>query len=251
MTADTLASSEERAARLGRPSRAWAFGQNRRLDLINRYAPLQGKRILDAGCGVGMYLRHFQEFSPFAVGIDLEVPNVAEARLETQRVLVSSAEAVPFAGDSFDIVLSHEVLEHVADDRQAVAEAIRVLRPHGRLVIFAPNRLYPFETHGFYWRGRYHFGNIPLINWLPNRLRNRLCPHVRAYTPQGLAALWKGLPVRVVVSRQVYPGYDKLMARRPGLGRILRVLTYTLERTPLRVFGLSHVVVLEKSTQEQ
>ena len=114
-------------------------------------------------------------------------------------------------------------------------------------MIFAPNRLYPFETHGAYWGGRYHFGNIPLVNYLPNRWRNRFAPHVRAYTSRGLRRLIAGLPVRIVVHTQIYPGFDKIVGHRPILGRLLRAVTYFLENTPLRAFGLSHLLVVEKT----
>ena len=114
------------------------------------------------------------------------------------------------------MVFSHEVIEHVDDDRQAAREMVRVLAPGGRIVIFCPNRLYPFETHGHFWRGKYHFGNTPLINYLPNPLRNRLAPHVRAYTGSSLRNLFAGLPVRVVHHQVIYPGFDNVVARRPG-----------------------------------
>jgi SAM-dependent methyltransferase len=153
---------------------------------------------------------------------------------------------LPYPDNSFDLLLSHEVIEHVQDDRAAAAEMARVLRPGGRAVIFAPNRLYPFETHGHYWQGQYHFGNTPLINYLPDSLRNRLAPHVRVYTRWGLLSLFVGQPVRVISHRQIYPGYDNLVRRRPGLGRWLRRITYTLENSPLMVFGISHVLVVEK-----
>ena len=57
-----------------------------------------------------------------------------------------------------------------------------MLKPGGgTCVVFAPNRLYPFETHGVYIGRRYVFGNIPLVNWLPDVARARLVPHARAY----------------------------------------------------------------------
>jgi hypothetical protein len=114
------------------------------------------------------------------------------------------------------------------------------------MVIFAPNRLYPLETHGIFWRGKYRFGNIPLVNYLPDSLRRRLCPHARAYTRGDIRRLFEGLAVEVIVHIQIYPGYDKIAARRPALGAFLRRVTYALERTPLRAFGLSHFVVVEK-----
>jgi hypothetical protein len=55
-----------------------------------------------------------------------------------------------------------------------------------------------------------------------------------------------GLPVKVVAHTQVYPGFDKVAARCPWLGRWLRRVLYAVERTPLRVFGLSHLLVIER-----
>jgi SAM-dependent methyltransferase len=207
---------------------------------------LAGGRVLDVGCGVGMYMRAFASFTPCAFGVEIEGERARQA-LAHGSVAQSPAEALPFADDTFDLVLSHEVIEHVADDRASVAEMLRVLKPGGRLALFCPNRLYPFETHGHYWRGRYRFGNTPLVNYLPDRLRNRLAPHVRAYTVRGLRALFTDLPVSIVEHTQIYPGYDNVVARRAALGRVLRWATYRLEETPLRVFGLSHFLVAEKT----
>ena len=242
----TQHASDDKTITLGHPSYVWRTGQERRLNLVRRYAPLEGQRVLDAGCSVGMYVAAFRRFTETAYGVDLDPDKIAQAARHLFNLQVASVEALPFAGGSFDVVLSHEVIEHVTDDRAAVAEAVRVLRPGGRLAIYAPNRLYFFETHGFFWRGEYRFGNIPLVNWLPNPWRNRLCPHVRAYTARGLRHLLHGLPVKVVAHTQVYPGFDNVIARHPRLGRWLRCLLYTLERTPLRVFGLSHLLVVER-----
>jgi hypothetical protein len=86
-----------------------------------------------------------------------------------------------------------------------------------------------------------------LINYLPRRLRDRLAPHVRAYTAQDLHTLFEGLPVRIVTHTQIYPGYDNVVTRRVALGRLLRWGSYRLERTPLRAFGLSHFLVAERT----
>jgi len=237
---------DPKSARLGVPSYVWRFGQDRRLDLIARHAAPEGKRILDAGCGVGIYVRKFRHFSEHVSGVELDEERATEAGQELPGIVCALVETLPFAEATFDVVLSHEVLEHVGDDRRAVAEAMRVLRPGGRLVVFVPNRWWLFETHGVYWRGRYHLGNIPLIGYLPDALRERLAPHVRAYTRSQLRALFVGLPCRVVVHTVIYPGYDKLSARQRRLAGALRRLTYMLEGTPLRWFGLSHFLVAEK-----
>jgi SAM-dependent methyltransferase len=138
------------------------------------------------------------------------------------------------------------VLEHVEDDGAVIKEIVRSLKPGGRLALFCPNRGYPFETHGFYWRGRYHFGNIPLINYLPRPWRDRLAPHVKVYTRRDLARLFADLPVRFIQRTTIFGAYDNIIARFPSLGKGLRAGLQWLEKTPLRIFGLSHFWVVEK-----
>jgi len=242
-----VTSDQEKTARRGNPSFVWRAGQERRLALVRLYAPLEGRRILDVGCGMGMYTHAFLRFSPEVYGIELEADRAREAHGRARGVMQAVGEALPFKAESFDVVFSHEVLEHVSDDRWAARELTRVTRPGGRIVIFVPNRLYPYETHGIYWRDKYRFGNIPLVNWLPDPLRNHLAPHVRAYTARGLRQLFADEPVRELLLTQIFPGYDNVVARKPKLGRLLQRLTYTLERTPLRAWGLSHLLVLEKT----
>ncbi len=163
-------------------------------------------------------------------------------------ITCAAGEALPFQSSSFDLILSHEVLEHVQDDRLAVQEIIRTLKPMGRAVIFVPNRGYPFETHGVFWRGRYHFGNIPLVNYLPHPIRDRLAPHVRIYSQKDLEALFNGLAVRIVRRQTIFGAYDNIIARRPRLGKALRKTLHFLEKTPLKIFGLSHFWVIEKTS---
>ena len=241
------AGAEQKAIMLGHPSYVWRFGQDRRLDLIRRYAGVDRMRMLDVGCGLGTYIRKLHAFSSEVYGVDVDAEKVAQAQQTLPNVYLAPAEQLPFDDNFFDVVLLHEVLEHVRDDRQAVREACRVLKPGGRMVIFVPNRLYPFETHGVYWRGAYHFGNIPLVNYLPNTLRRLLAPHVRAYTSRSLQRLVEGPDCRIVVHTQIFPGYDNIAYRRARLAGLLRKLSYRLERTPLRMFGLSHLLVLEKA----
>ena len=214
--------------------------------MVQRWAQLTGQRVLDVGCGVGMYTAAFSRETPHVFGIEVEHERAAEAMEQTTGISQAVGEHLPFPNATFDVVFSHEVLEHVDDDHACAAEMVRVTRPGGRLVVFVPNRLYAFETHGIYWRGRYHFGNVPLVNWLPTPLRDRLAPHVRAYTGRDLRRLFDNLPVRVLHHTQIYPGYDNIVARAPTLGRGLRAITYALEHTPLRAFGLSHLLVMEK-----
>ena len=238
----------DRTALRGNPSFVWRAGQERRLQMILDLAPQPLRRALINGCGAGVYLRALQASVSEVHGIDIEGDHLrmAAANVPGAPLNLSQCEQLPYPDAAFDLVLSHEVLEHVQDDRQAAAEIVRVLRVGGRAAIFVPNRLFPFETHGHYWQGAYHFGNTPLINYLPDTLRNQLAPHVRAYTHRSLLDLFIGLPVLVRRHTQIFPGYDGINARRPAIGQFLREVTYSLEQTPLAAFGISHFLVLEK-----
>lgn len=231
---------------LGNPSFVWRFGQDRRLNLIRHYAPLEGARILDIGCGLGVYVRKFREFSDRVCGIDIDPKRLREGAKTTPGLMLAVGEHLPFPDNSFDVIVLNEVIEHVTDDAATMREALRVIRPGGHIAIYAPNRLYPFETHGIYVGKRFVFGNIPFVNWLPNPVRNRLVPHARAYTKKGIRRLYRGLDADVKAETYVYPGFDNIIARRKRLGGALRWALYRAERTPLRMFGLSHFVVLEK-----
>ena len=237
----------QRAIQLGHPSYVWRAGQERRLDIVRQYVTLERRAILDIGCGIGMYTRAFRRYSPHVYGVEIELERAVQAVEHAAGIAQAVGEALSFPDHAFDLVFNHEVLEHVADDRQVAREAVRVTRPGGYVATFVPNRLWPWETHGVYWRGRYHFGNVPLINYLPDPLRNRLAWHVRTYTRRRLLDLFRDLPVQVRVHRTVYPGYDNVVHRRPTLGRVIRALSYRLERWPITDrLGLSHFLVVQR-----
>ncbi len=244
----------EKAAALGQPSLVWRAGQERRLQMIlGMAAGRERGRVLDNGCGVGAYLKRLEPLAAFALGLEFDRERARVAKAVPLTVLSGRAERLPFPDGSLDLILSHEVIEHVDSDRAAVTEMVRALRPPsedtpgGRLMLFVPNRGYPFETHGAYLRGRYRYGNVPLINYLPTAIRRRLAPHVRVYSRPQLEQLLSGLPLHLVHRTVIFGGYDNVIARWPRFGRWLRSLLQSLERTPLRVFGLSHFWVLERT----
>ena len=237
----------EKAALRGEPSYVWREGQQRRLEMILSAA---GKRIegrvLENGCGVGMYVEHLLPYGGKVIGLEYDFERAAEAGTHSPDVINAAGESPPFPSNAFDLILSHEVLEHVQDDAQAVREMVRVLRPGGRIVLFVPNRGYPFETHGIYWKGKYYFGNKLFVNYLPRNWRDKLAPHVRVYTKRNLEKLFDGLPVKFIQRKVIFGAYDNLIARFGALGKVLRMALQFLEKTPLKGLGLSHFWVVEK-----
>ncbi|MEA4811407.1 MAG: class I SAM-dependent methyltransferase [Anaerolineaceae bacterium] len=236
-----------KAAQRGEPSHVWRSGQERRFKMIEKWADerMQGQ-VFEDGCGVGAYVKRFVQAGSHLTGMDIEWPRCQEARHFSEKIFCAAGEALPMPANSMDLIFNNEVIEHVQDDRKAVAEMVRTVKPGGRIIFFCPNRWYPFETHGLYWKGKYHFGNKLFINYLPRPLRNKLCPHVRAYTKRDLEKLFEGLPVKFVHRSVVFGAYDNIIERKPRFGRILRAVLQGLEGSFLQVFGLSHFWVVEK-----
>ncbi len=240
-----MAIAEAKAIRLGHPSYVWRRGQDRRLAQIRQYVSLEGARILDVGCGLGMYVARLRQFSDEVYGVDIDEEKIAQASQTLPNLYVSPAEKLPFPDSSFDVILLNEVIEHVNDDRMAIQEAYRCLTPGGHIVIYAPNRLYPFETHGFFIGKRYFFRLLPFINYFPARIRDVFCPHARVYTARRILKLFDGLDVAIVAKTHIFPGLDN-WASRGWLGRLFRDTMHALEESPLRCFGISHFIVVRK-----
>jgi len=101
--------------------------------------PPRGLRLLDAGCGTGFNLVALARFGR-ATGIDLSAEAIRFCRERGVRVAQGGLLALPFAAASFDVVTSFDVIYHdwVRDDRAAVSELARVLRPGGLLLVRVP-----------------------------------------------------------------------------------------------------------------
>jgi ubiquinone/menaquinone biosynthesis C-methylase UbiE len=241
------ATAATKAIRLGHPSYVWRRGQDRRLSLISQYVELRAKRILDIGCGLGMYVSRFRQFSDDVYGVDIDPEKISRASEWLPNLRVAPAERLPFDDESFDVLLLNEVIEHVDDDRRTVQEAYRVLAPGGHIIIYAPNRMYPFETHGFFFAGKYHGPcNLPIVaNWVPDPVRDYFAPHVRIYTQAEVRDLFEGLNVEFVVQSHIFPGCDN-WAERGLAGRLFRDVMHLAEDSPLRRFGISHFFVVRK-----
>jgi len=99
-------------------------------------------RVLDVGCGAGPGLRYFAARGAQAFGVDLVYyPLVETRRLAPAAGLAQSnvARNLPFADQSFDLLLLSELIEHIDDERPLLAECFRVLRRGGALVVTTPN----------------------------------------------------------------------------------------------------------------
>jgi len=100
---------------------------------------LVGKKILELGCGSGDRTQLFYDVSR-VIGVDI-MGQVSVERKRKFCFFVADATKLPFRNESFDAVVSFDVIEHISDDKKFVAEAFRVCKGRGIIILGTPNRL--------------------------------------------------------------------------------------------------------------
>jgi SAM-dependent methyltransferase len=227
----------------------------KRLSVIGRHLHPGASRFLDCGCGAGEYvLALVQQFGLDAHGIEFDHGKVLQAHQHESlqaRVTQGDLQRIGQPSASWDYAMLNEVLEHVPDDRRALQEVHRILKPEGTLFIFSPNRWFPFETHGVRWKGSGrklpHW--VPFVPYMPLRLGQRFFDYwARNYWPFELRRLVRETGFTVLERTYVWLTFENISGSQPLLVRTLRPLlratSNTLERLPLlRCFGVSQVLV--------
>jgi len=224
----------------------------KRLAVIKQL-PLRGARVLDCGCGAGAYVLALVELGADAHGIeysDAKVSKFVELGREVHRVRQGDLEHIDFEDRSFDLALLNEVLEHVPDDLGALREVFRVLKPGGTVVIFSPNRLFPFETHGIALK-RPALSlppSTPLVPYVPMFIGRRVFRfRARNYFPWEMSRLIQTAGFRITHRTWIWQTFENISGRQPWLIKrtrpLLRWLANSLERAPgARRFGVSQVL---------
>lgn len=113
------------------------------LSTLYEYCYSQKSKILDVGCGLGFDLKRIKERFEDCVLFGIDVSEIAINQAQRNGapgfLCVAFAESLPFTENFFDIIISHEVLEHVVDPSSCLAEMGRVLKENGRITISTPN----------------------------------------------------------------------------------------------------------------
>jgi ubiquinone/menaquinone biosynthesis C-methylase UbiE len=251
-------SEKTKFAHLGKPGTAFTEGFQRRLNIMKKHIDFKGKSILDLGCGEGVWLEKFtEETGSYELVYGSEYDKEQVDKLQSAYSLQPSAfnpehvvncpgEALAFPDNFFDIVFQNEVLEHVQDDRKTLEECYRVLKPGGLLVLFTPNRFWPFEQHGMFIGEKYYWGNIPFLPWMPEFIYKKLARHVRNYWPWSLRSKLQSSNFNVQLHSFVFPGFDGAVRRFGIVGRLVQKFFFLLEKTPLKIFGISHFIIARK-----
>jgi ubiquinone/menaquinone biosynthesis C-methylase UbiE len=186
------------------------YGRHVDLVLQELGQKLEGKNILDVGCGFGGTVLELRELHAKAYGLDVDKEKVkiankiAKAKNIENAFVVSSGESIPFRNNVFDVTFSIYVLEHTSNPYKVLLEKVRVLKPNGLLYICTVNYASPIEmkreSHYLFFlptlpkflakiyvslRGR-NPRFIENINFLiPRMIRNTLRNHFTSYRDLG------------------------------------------------------------------
>jgi len=121
-----------------------------------RFAP--GRRLLDAGCGMGYGSAHLARAGASVVGLDVarEAMESAARTYTSLSFVQGSCSALPFTAAAFEVVVAFEVIEHLHQQPAFIAECRRVLTPDGLLIVSTPNTLYYAESRAEAGPNPYH-----------------------------------------------------------------------------------------------
>jgi SAM-dependent methyltransferase len=220
----------------GKPADPGQFVLERRARLVRPLLPAHAGHLVDFGCGNGAQTFRFLDRFEQVTGVDMVAAELdaftAESRrlgLEARvRTVLTDGGPLPLAAGCADVVTSFTVLEHVGDERAALRELRRVLKPDGLLILTVPNRWWLFETHGanlplLPWN------RVPLVSWWPKRLHDRWA-RARIYRRREIVALLRDCGFEPVESLRLTAPMDVLPAK--WLRTLARATWFRPDRTP-------------------
>jgi ubiquinone/menaquinone biosynthesis C-methylase UbiE len=181
----------------------------------------EGQRALDVGCGSGALVAQLAEIvgAESAAGIDPSEPFVeaTRARVPGARILVGSAESIPFADDEFDATLSQLVVNFLTDPDQGLREMSRVTRPGGTVAGCVWDYSEGMTMLRTFWEAAAALD--------PERAAPRMESHTMRFSRPGeLGGLWESAGLREVevspiAAEAAYDDFDDLWAPFPtGVG---------------------------------
>jgi SAM-dependent methyltransferase len=230
----------------------------KRVRFISQVCDLPKVKLLDCGCGAGEYVFALRErYGTDAWGIEYLENKVCAAKTNPtygHYVKWGDLEKLDEPNCAYDVALLNEVLEHVPNEDMALREVYRVLRPGAKLIIFSPNRWFPFETHGVRLRGtaRRISPAVPFIPYVPVGIGRLFLDYwARNYWPHELRWLVRQAGFTIETLAYIWQTFENISGRQPRWIQkttpVLRAVAAFCESTPgLRRFGVSQVIVARR-----
>lgn len=107
-----------------------------------------GKSFLDAGCGIGLFSEIAEKMGANVTSLDVGESLLQQVGKRCNSIkVVGSTTELPFPDNSFDIVLSTEVLEHTENPELGFNEIARVVKPNGMVIVTVPNKIWRFSVN--------------------------------------------------------------------------------------------------------
>ncbi|NJE03264.1 class I SAM-dependent methyltransferase [Thermococcus sp. MV11] len=119
--------------------------------------------LLDVGSGTGENLEVIKDIIPHSIGVELSDTMIKYASRLKRNVIYGNAESLPFEDSSFMSAMALDILEHV-DDRRAIREIWRVLKPGGKLLVTVPAFMWLWSAHDSVHGHKRRYSTIQISN---------------------------------------------------------------------------------------
>lgn len=233
----------------GKPADYGQFILKRRSRLTQNCVSLEGKTILDFGCGNGAQTIEFANLNAQIIALDIDEVDLnhlseylRDSDIENIKAVKYDGTTIPLEDNSVDIVLSYEVLEHVGDEALALSEIHRVLKDDGEIVFSVPNKWWIFETHGAYLP-YLKWNRVPLFSWLPRFIHQRYAK-ARIYTKADIRKIL--LQSHFIVNNLYYITAPMDVVKNRFLKNILRRFVFLNDVTKLPFLATAILVHAKK-----
>lgn len=231
----------------GKPAEYGAEIIRRRFRLTAERVELKGKIVLDFGSGTGAQTLAFADSGCSIVAVDVHIEHLktlTDHAVGTEDLLaiLYDGRHLPIATGTIDGVVSYDVLEHVADESQALREVHRVLKPGGFFVVSVPNKAWIFETHGaklplLPWN------RVPFFSWLPRSIHSRFA-NARIYRKRDIVSLLAANSFEIMEALYITAPLDVL--RHEGVKKVLQSTIFRGETTPWTLLSTTILVHARK-----